>query len=63
MMMKCPRCGSTEYSIIASDMNTQDKTDFSCLDCGLYFFVFENKIYTEENMTKLTQENKNESNN
>lgn len=57
-MIKCPDCGSIDYSIVSGDLMTSDKTDFCCLDCGLVFFVFNGKVYTERDFENLKEESK-----
>lgn len=57
-MIKCPDCGSIDYSIVSGDLMASDKTDFCCLDCGLVFFVFNGKVYTERDFENLKEESK-----
>lgn len=47
-MIKCPHCGSTEFTIASNDITLTDKTDFGCMECGEVFFVMNGKIYTEQ---------------
>jgi len=54
--MKCPDCGSTELLMASGDIVTSDKTDFCCLDCGLVFFAFNGKVYTERDLAQFEEE-------
>lgn len=59
-MIKCPDCGSIDYSIVSGDLMASDKTDFCCLDCGLVFFVFNGKVFTERDIQKFEEEKRKE---